>query len=62
MTGTSDQYASVAKTLTLVERFGLNARVVPLAGADHFFADPERLATMATQVAQFLAVHLTAAP
>lgn len=60
VTGTSDQYASVAKTLVVIEHFGLSARVVPLEGADHFFADPERLATMATQVAQFLAVHLAA--
>lgn len=60
VTGTSDQYASIAKTLTLVEHFALNARVVPLEGADHFFVDPERLGTMATQAAQFLAMHLNA--
>jgi len=58
VTGTADQYASIAKTLTLVEHYELNARVIPLEGADHFFADPERLATMGTQVAQFLAMRL----
>lgn len=59
VTGADDQYASIAKTLALVEPYGLNARVIPIEGADHFFADPERRIAMATYVAQFLAVRLT---
>ena len=59
VTGADDQYASIAKTLALVEPYGLNARVIPIEGTDHFFADPERRIAMATYVAQFLAVRLT---
>lgn len=58
VTGTRDQYSAIASILALVDHYHLQARVIPLEGTDHFFADPRSLATMATQTAHFLATHL----
>lgn len=58
VTGTEDQYSSLPNITRLVAEYELQARVLPLEGVDHFFAQPERLAMMAAQVAQFLAGKL----
>ena len=58
VTGTGDQYSSIPNIITLRDRHDLDARVLPIEGADHFFASPARRAMMSIQVAQFLSQKL----
>jgi len=58
VTGTEDQYSSIPNILILVDRYDLEARVVPVERADHFFGEPEQVSLMTTQVGQFLAMKL----
>ncbi len=58
ITGTRDQYSSVPNIMELVERYDLNARLVPMEGVDHFFFAPEKMRLMGIQAAQFLSQQL----
>ncbi len=58
VTGTDDRYSSVPNILALVDHYHLHARVIPVEGIDHFYGEPDKLALMATQVGQFLAMKL----
>ncbi len=62
VTGTDDQYSSIPNIFALVDHYELQARVIPMEGVDHFYTEPESLALMATQVAQFLAMKLVGEP
>ncbi len=58
VTGTDDQYSSIPNIITLRDRYELDARVLPIEGADHFFMSPGKRAMMGIQVAQFLSQKL----
>jgi hypothetical protein len=58
VSGTDDQYSSIPNILALREHYELDARVLPIEGADHFFIDPGKRAMMAIQTAQFLSMQL----
>ncbi|MGC9318735.1 MAG: alpha/beta hydrolase [Armatimonadota bacterium] len=58
VSGTEDQFSAIPNIAALIERFELEARVVPMPGVDHFFTDAENRRLMATQIAQFLTMKL----
>lgn len=58
LSGTEDQYSSASNIRALRREFELEAWVVPIEGADHFFSDRGKLSLVGVQVAQFLAMHL----
>lgn len=58
ISGTEDRYSSIPNILTLREHYELNARVLPIEGADHFFTDAGKRSMMGIQVAQFLSMKL----
>lgn len=58
VTGTNDQYSSIPNIITLRDHYDLDARVLPIEGADHFFMSPGKRAMMGIQVAQFLSQQL----
>jgi hypothetical protein len=58
VTGTEDQYSSIPNIITLRDHHELDARVLPIEGADHFFTNAGKRAMMAIQAAQFLSMKL----
>ncbi len=58
VTGTADEFSSVANIMALREHYALNARVLPIEGGDHFFTDAAMRSRMGIEVAQFLSVQL----
>ncbi|HCA48166.1 MAG TPA: hypothetical protein DEP45_12690, partial [Armatimonadetes bacterium] len=58
VTGDSDQYSSILNLVTLQVYYGLDAQVVELEGADHFFVDADTRAAMADEVGSFLSQKL----
>ncbi len=60
VTGDSDQYSSILNLVTLQVYYGLDAQVVELEGADHFFVDADTRAAMADEVGSFLSQKLLA--
>jgi uncharacterized protein len=56
--GTEDVYSSFSNVSALRDQHELEARVLPIEGADHFFTDPGKRAMMGIQVAQFLNMKL----
>ncbi|MGI5819269.1 MAG: alpha/beta hydrolase [Armatimonadota bacterium] len=58
VSGTDDAYSSLPNTIALRDLHELDARVLPIEGADHFFADGGKRAMMGIEVARFLAMQL----
>ncbi|MFW5866822.1 MAG: alpha/beta hydrolase [Armatimonadota bacterium] len=58
VTGTEDEYSSIPNIIALREHHELDARVLPIEGADHFFASAGKRSMMGIQVAQFLSMQL----
>jgi len=58
VSGTDDQYSSIPNIITLRDHYDLDARVLPIEGADHFFTDAGKRSMMGIQVAQFLSMKL----
>jgi len=58
VTGTEDQYSSIPNLITLRDHYELDARVLPIEGADHFFMAPGKRSMTGIQVAQFLSMKL----
>ncbi|MCD6360580.1 MAG: dienelactone hydrolase family protein [Armatimonadetes bacterium] len=62
VTGTEDIYSHVTSLTRLVTDHRLQADVVPIEGATHFFADAHRRRLTARTIADFMAKHLTGEP
>ncbi|MFP4248719.1 MAG: alpha/beta hydrolase [Armatimonadota bacterium] len=58
VTGTEDEYSSIPNIVELRDHHELEARVLPIEGADHFFTDPGKRMMMGIEVAGFLSHHL----
>lgn len=58
VTGTDDQYSSIPNIIALRDHHELDARVLPIEGADHFLTSAGKRAMMGIQVAQFLSQQL----
>lgn len=62
VTGTADQYSSLAQIRRILEHYQKQAEIAPLEGADHFYLAAEPRGLMAGRVAEFMAKHLTGEP
>lgn len=58
VSGTEDLYCSIPNIITLRDHNELDARILPIEGADHFFIDAGKRAMMGIQVAGFLSMKL----
>ncbi|MFO8080533.1 MAG: alpha/beta fold hydrolase [Armatimonadota bacterium] len=58
VTGTEDQYASIPNIKVLRDHHELDAQVLPIEGADHFFTDAGKCTMMGIEVARFISKHL----
>ncbi|MBD3293013.1 MAG: prolyl oligopeptidase family serine peptidase [Armatimonadia bacterium] len=58
VSGTEDRYSSIPNIITLRDHHELDARILPIEGANHFFMDAGKRAMMGIQVAQFLSMKL----
>lgn len=58
VSGSADPWSTVSSLLRLAHEHQLQAEVVPIEGADHFFAGAHQRRLMAQTVADFLARHL----